>query len=426
GHQITAATLSRNWGTSLGAVPANAFGQCRSRTGQLRIKGLRAPPGHRQVEPGPRIHGRADQRHLRLDHPRAVPRQHGRLPARPIDRLGSQGDGEPDGRRPAPALRRAQLLLPPARGGCPAQGLGRQRSSADFRRVRGPGARPRGRARHQPGRGQHGGRPRYRCAARPPGAGGQLRGGQALRLRGRGQNPLGPPRRQRRGLRRRRRRDGGPRHARGGDSGHRRPRGEAHAAQGAEHRRLRRRLHDSQGGLLRHAQRRGRDQPLPRLPEPVEAAKGGHRKRHGRRRPGRRGGGQLEQLRAALPGRRKRRCGLRGRARGRDLGRQARVEVRLRQLRRLGGHRRAGRGHPQRLPCQRVRQLERHLDGDAVRLRPGGTHPRGPWLLAPRGCGKADALQRRISRRDRPGLRCHAGRGPRQRGREPRPGRLHL
>src|SRR5215208_1829408 len=71
---------------------------------------------------------------------------------------------------------------------------------------------------------------------------------QALRLRGQRQESFGPPCGQGRGLRRRDRRDGGPRHARGGDSRYHSPRSENNASPGVRHGRLRQCLHDSQGG----------------------------------------------------------------------------------------------------------------------------------------------------------------------------------
>ncbi len=87
-----------------------------------------------------------------------------------------------------------------------------------------------------------------------------------------------------------------------------------------DHGRLRRRLHDSRGGSLRRSEPCGCPQPLPRLAEPIDVAPGGDQRCHGKRRPGRRCSGQLEQFSSRVP-----RCwkwcrGLCRRACGRDLG----------------------------------------------------------------------------------------------------------
>src|SRR5215204_2029534 len=104
----TAATPSRDGGACPGALPANAVGCRQSRAGCLRTGGLCAPPGHRQADS--RSYDHADQRRLRLERGRAVPGQHRHLPAQAAYRIGCYGDGESDGKRPAPALRRTQLL----------------------------------------------------------------------------------------------------------------------------------------------------------------------------------------------------------------------------------------------------------------------------------------------------------------------------
>src|SRR5829696_2504819 len=99
----TAATPSRDGGACTGALPANAVGCRQSRASCLRTGGLCARPGYRQAESDTRSSGRADQRHLRIDHARDLPWQHRRLPARTAGQLGSDGDGGADGERPAPA-----------------------------------------------------------------------------------------------------------------------------------------------------------------------------------------------------------------------------------------------------------------------------------------------------------------------------------